>query len=181
MEDEYNKYNPNLESFFEDSLKGNFNKLSIILFHILSDLKQGKKIELQIKGYASPLHEKQYNINLSKRRIKSFINYVELYQGKVFSSYLENGNFQITELPFGENNAANSVSDNPLVFMKENEVISAGQFHAEAVAHSLDIAAISIASLSNLSERRIFSLLKGDYGLPEFLVMDGLSFRLILS
>ena len=113
MEDEYNRYTPNLESFFEDSLKGNFNKLSIIFSHILSDLKQGKKIQLQIKGYASPLHEKQYNINLSKRRIKSFINYVKLHQGKMFSPYLENGNFQIIELPFGEKNAANSVSDNP--------------------------------------------------------------------
>ena len=113
MENEYNKYNSNLESFFEDSLKGNFNKLNIIFSHILSDLKQDKKIELQIKGYASPLHEKQYNINLSKRRIKSFINYVELHRGKAFSSYLENGNFQIIELPFGENNAANSVSDDP--------------------------------------------------------------------
>ena len=113
MEDEYNKYNSNLESFFEDSLKGNFNKLNIIFSHILSDLKQGKKIQLQIKGHASPLHEKQYNINLSKRRIKSFINYVELHHGKAFSPYLENGNFQIIELPFGENNAANSVSDDP--------------------------------------------------------------------
>ena len=66
----------------------------------------------------------------------------------------------------------NSVSDNPLVFMEEGEVVSAGQFHAEAVAHSLDISAISIASISNLSERRIFSLLKGDYGLPEFLIKE---------
>ena len=112
MEDEYNKQNPNLASFFQDSLKRNFNQLSIILSHILSDLKQGKKIQLQIKGYASPLHEPRYNINLSKRRIKSFINYVVLYEGKVFSAYLENGNLQIIELPFGENNADNSVSDN---------------------------------------------------------------------
>ena len=64
----------------------------------------------------------------------------------------------------------NSVSDNPLVFIDESEIISAGQFHAEAIAHSLDIAAIAIASISNISERRIFSLLKGDYGLPEFLI-----------
>ena len=68
------------------------------------------------------------------------------------------------------NTEINSVSDNPLVFIDENEVVSAGQFHAEAVAHSLDIAAISIASLSNLSERRIFTLLKGDFDLPDFLI-----------
>ena len=66
----------------------------------------------------------------------------------------------------------NSVSDNPLVFINQNQIVSAGQFHAEAVAHSLDVAAISIASLSNLSERRIFSLLKGDFGLPEFLIKE---------
>lgn len=42
MKDEYGQYNPNLESFFEDSLTGNFNKLNIIFTHILSDLKRGE-------------------------------------------------------------------------------------------------------------------------------------------
>ena len=64
----------------------------------------------------------------------------------------------------------NSVSDNPLVFVNQKMIVSAGQFHAEAVAHSLDIAAIAIASISNISERRTFNLLKGDFGLPEFLI-----------
>ncbi|MBI44617.1 MAG: histidine ammonia-lyase [Candidatus Marinimicrobia bacterium] len=64
----------------------------------------------------------------------------------------------------------NSVSDNPLVFINEKEIVSAGQFHAEAMAHSLDICAMGVCSISNISERRIFALLKGDYGLPEFLI-----------
>ena len=68
------------------------------------------------------------------------------------------------------NTEINSVSDNPLVFVNKKVIVSAGQFHAEAIAHSLDIAAIAIASISNISERRTFSLLKGDFGLPEFLV-----------
>ena len=63
----------------------------------------------------------------------------------------------------------NSISDNPLVF-SDGSIISAGHFHAEAIAHSLDVAAISLASLSNISERRTFALLSGDYGLPKFLV-----------
>ena len=113
MEDEYDKYTPNLESFFEDSLQGNFNKLTLIFAHILFDLKQGKTIQLQIKGYASPLHKKQYNINLSKRRIKSFVNYVLRYESRVFSPYIEEGLFQIIELPFGESKVAEKVSDNP--------------------------------------------------------------------
>ena len=68
------------------------------------------------------------------------------------------------------NTEINSVSDNPLIFINENEIISAGHFHAESVAHALDIAAIAITSLSNISERRIFSLLKGEYELPPFLI-----------
>ena len=63
----------------------------------------------------------------------------------------------------------NSVSDNPLVF-NNGDIVSAGHFHAEAVGHALDIAAISLASLSNISERRIFAMLSGDYNLPQFLI-----------
>jgi len=113
MKDEYGQFDPNLDYFFEDSLLGNFNKLNTIVTQILSDLKQGRKIQLHIKGHASPLHENEYNINLSKRRIKSFVNFIELHQGGEFSPYLENGYFQIIELPFGENKADHSVSDNP--------------------------------------------------------------------
>jgi hypothetical protein len=113
MEEEYDKYTPDLESFFEDSLQGNFNKLTLIFSQILADLKQGKKLQLQIKGYASPLHKKQYNINLSKRRIKSFVNYALRYEGRVFLPYIEEGLFQIIELPFGESKVSEKVSDNP--------------------------------------------------------------------
>ena len=64
----------------------------------------------------------------------------------------------------------NSVSDNPLVFVNDHDIISAGHFHAEAVGHSLDVSSLAVASLSNISERRIFSLLLGEYGLPKFLI-----------
>jgi len=70
------------------------------------------------------------------------------------------------------NTEINSVSDNPLIFTNEKEIISAGHFHAESVAHALDIAAIAMTSISNMSERRVFSLLKGEYELPPFLIDD---------
>ena len=113
MEEEYDKYTPDLEAFFEDSLQGNFNKLTIIFAHILADLRQGKTIQLQIKGYASPLHKKQYNINLSKRRIMSFVNYLLSYNNKAFSPFIESGFLQIIELPFGESKSVKNTSDNP--------------------------------------------------------------------
>ena len=50
---------------------------------------------------------------------------------------------------------ANAVSDNPLVFAAENDVISGGNFHAEPVAMAADNIALAIAEIGSLSERRI--------------------------
>ena len=113
MEETYNLYSPNLTVFFEDSLKGNFNKLKRIFSHILADLKLGKKLQLHVKGFSSPLHKREYNINLSKRRIQSFVNYLRLYENMSFSPFLKSGFLEIIELPFGESKATKKVSDNP--------------------------------------------------------------------
>ncbi|HEX7389140.1 MAG TPA: aromatic amino acid lyase, partial [Acidiphilium sp.] len=50
---------------------------------------------------------------------------------------------------------ANGVSDNPLIFSKEGDVISGGNFHAEPVAFAADILALAIAEAGSISERRI--------------------------
>ena len=113
MEETYNLYSPNLTVFFEDSLKGNFNKLKRIFSHILADLKLGKKLQLHVKGFSSPLHKREYNINLSKRRIQSFVNYLRLYENMSFSPFLKSGFLEIIELPFGESKSTKKVSDNP--------------------------------------------------------------------
>lgn len=42
---------------------------------------------------------------------------------------------------------ANAVSDNPLVFAQENEVVSGGNFHAEPVAMAADNIALAIAEV----------------------------------
>ena len=65
----------------------------------------------------------------------------------------------------------NSVSDNPLVFNKE-KIISAGHFHAQAIGQAMDSAAIAITTLGNICERRISTLVNGDFGLPPFLVKN---------
>lgn len=66
---------------------------------------------------------------------------------------------------------ANAVSDNPLVFTEENEVLSGGNFHAEPVALAADAIAVSIAEMGALSERRTALLVDPHFsGLPAFLV-----------
>ncbi len=64
----------------------------------------------------------------------------------------------------------NSATDNPLVFADAQEVLSGGNFHGEPVALGLDYAAIAIADLATISERRVERLVNPDLsGLPAFL------------
>lgn len=65
---------------------------------------------------------------------------------------------------------ANGVSDNPLVFSVEGEVISGGNFHAEPVAFAADMIAMAICEIGSLTERRIAMLVDPALsGLPAFL------------
>lgn len=69
---------------------------------------------------------------------------------------------------------ANSVSDNPLVFAGDGEVLSGGNFHAEPVALAADAMATAVAEVGSLSERRIALLIDRHLsGLPPFLVREG--------
>jgi len=69
---------------------------------------------------------------------------------------------------------ANAVTDNPLVFADEPEVLSGGNFHAEPVAFAADALALAIAETGSLAERRIALLVDPHMNgeLPAFLVED---------
>ncbi len=69
---------------------------------------------------------------------------------------------------------ANAVSDNPLVFPETGEILSGGNFHAEAVAMAADNLALAIAEIGALAERRIALLIDTHLSkLPPFLVEKG--------
>lgn len=64
----------------------------------------------------------------------------------------------------------NSATDNPTVFPDEDMVVSAGNFHGQPIALAMDFLAIAVAELGDISERRIYKLISGARGLPNFLV-----------
>jgi histidine ammonia-lyase len=69
---------------------------------------------------------------------------------------------------------ANAVSDNPLVFAKENDIMSGGNFHGEPVAMAADNLALAIAEIGALAERRMALLIDTHMSkLPPFLVAKG--------
>jgi histidine ammonia-lyase len=69
-------------------------------------------------------------------------------------------------------NEINAVTDNPIVFVEEDDVVSAGNFHGQPLALSMDFLAIALAELGSISERRIYKLVSGTRGLPAFLIAE---------
>ena len=68
---------------------------------------------------------------------------------------------------------ANAVTDNPLVFIEDGDVISGGNFHAEPVAYAADQIAMVLCEIGNISERRTSILVDPKMtDLPAFLVKD---------
>ncbi len=68
----------------------------------------------------------------------------------------------------------NCVSDNPLVFAEQGDIISGGNFHAEPVAMAADNLALAIAEIGSMSERRMALLIDTNLSkLPPFLVDNG--------
>jgi histidine ammonia-lyase len=68
-----------------------------------------------------------------------------------------------------------SVTDNPLVFPAEGDVLSGGNFHGEPLGLALDTLAIGLAQLGGIAERRIDRLVNPltSEGLPPFLTVEG--------
>src|SRR5262249_23835823 len=77
----------------------------------------------------------------------------------------------------------NSATDNPLIFADSNEVLSGGNFHGEPLALAYDYAAVAVADLGTISERRVERLVNPELsGLPAFLTREpGTSSGLMLA
>jgi histidine ammonia-lyase len=69
----------------------------------------------------------------------------------------------------------NAATDNPLVLVEEGELVSNGNFHGQPLAFALDAAAMALAELASISERRVERLTNPSLsdGLPAFLTRDG--------
>lgn len=68
----------------------------------------------------------------------------------------------------------NAVTDNPLLFPEDGDVISGGNFHGQPVALAMDYLGIASAELADIAERRIERLVNPQLsGLPAFLTQRG--------
>jgi histidine ammonia-lyase len=75
-----------------------------------------------------------------------------------------------------------AVTDNPLVFPADGDVVSGGNFHGQPLSLVLDHLALALCELASFSERRTYALLSPSYaGLPPFLTpLPGLNSGLMI-
>ncbi len=67
----------------------------------------------------------------------------------------------------------NSVTDNPIIFHKDGDAISGGNFHGQPMAMAMDFFGIAAAEFASISERRVARLVDHKLSdLPPFLVSD---------
>ncbi|HIP36638.1 MAG TPA: DUF1573 domain-containing protein [Crocinitomix sp.] len=112
---------------------------------LLIELEKGYQIQITVKGFASPLAKTDYNINLTKRRINSLINYLYAYGNGEFKPYLDGnatngGSLSFIQIPFGEYTANQLISDNP------NDTKNSVYSRKAALERKIEIQSVSLVT-----------------------------------
>lgn len=132
-----------IEDFFVEYVEQGVKDLLLFGDLLLEELEKGTKIQLTVKGFASPLAKTDYNVNLTKRRIASLKNYLYNYNKGEFKKYFdntaENGAFvKIVQVPFGEYTANQLTSDNP------NDTKNSVYSRAAAIERKIEVQTVNL-------------------------------------
>ena len=102
-----------IKKFFRDNVESEFNQKNEFFEILQKLLDKGESFELYLRGYASPLASKEYNKLISQRRIDCFKNEIYSVGNGSLKKYLENGSLKLIELPYGESESPDGISDDP--------------------------------------------------------------------
>lgn len=97
------------ENFFEGDVRGGYDKFKLFLGLLKQELEAGNKVELFVKGYASPRAESKYNLKLSQRRVYSVKNETLLSDPELMR-YYNQGKLILNDVSFGKETAPANVS-----------------------------------------------------------------------
>jgi len=112
MQKDKQKAKKEIADLFNNKIEKGSLDLTMVAENVNKLLIKGKKVQITLKGYSSPLHSDQYNFNLSKRRIQSVKNFFQTYDNGLFEKYLSSHQFTITEQAFGKKLASKNISSN---------------------------------------------------------------------
>lgn len=137
-----NEAEEDIEDFFIQYVDKGVSDLELFRTLLMKELERGAKINITVKGFASPLAKTDYNVNLTKRRIASLVNYMSEYDNGIFLPYLNGtspngGKVVFSQVPFGEYTANQLTSDNP------NDVQNSVYSRAAAIERKIEIQSVS--------------------------------------
>ena len=138
-----------IESFFIEYVEKGVADLELFQELLLEELAKGRRIRMNVKGFASPLAKTDYNVALTQRRINSLINHLKQFKQGVFIPYLSNsalngGQLEVVAVPFGEYTADQVTSDNP------NDVKNSVFSRAAARERKIEIQSVSYLDTDSL-------------------------------
>ena len=90
------------ENFFEGDIKGGYDKFKLFINNLKQELEAGNKVELILKGFASPRADSKYNLTLGQRRVNSVKNEMIFYDNEELKKYFLAGQLVITDISFGK-------------------------------------------------------------------------------
>ena len=74
--------------FMRDSVQTGYARLLLLQQYLTEAMENGDTVDLVISGFASPLHNSDYNRHLSSRRIVSLLNWLRKADGGRLSPYI---------------------------------------------------------------------------------------------
>ena len=74
--------------FMRDSVQTGYARLQLLEQYLTEAMENGDTVDLVISGFASPLHNSDYNKHLSSRRIVSLLNYLRKTEGGRLTPYI---------------------------------------------------------------------------------------------
>lgn len=103
-----------VDMFFDYELKKGYSNLVEFLELMYADLRAGRRVCITVDGYASPLFESLYNVNLSKRRIYSFRNELLHWNNQALLPFWNNGSLKLKTVAHGAADSTAVAPSDPL-------------------------------------------------------------------
>jgi len=110
-EEEKRKAEQEIETFFRKDVKGGKKNLDEFMNTLLEVLQNGHEVAIQLKGYASPRADYEYNLILANRRVNSVENELKKYRNGALKPFIKNKQLIITDVSYGEALAPKDISD----------------------------------------------------------------------
>jgi uncharacterized protein YegP (UPF0339 family)/outer membrane protein OmpA-like peptidoglycan-associated protein len=93
-------------NFFDNDVKKGMDNLAKLAAALKDIVASGEKVNLKIKGFASPLAKPDYNKALTGRRVSSVENYLSSFGGGTLAKAMKDGTIKVSFEEAGEDKAS---------------------------------------------------------------------------